>query len=576
MDYTFFISMLSYTALASLVAWAFASVTWGFFPLLVFRYLRLIVHLISFWCYRPSPVLKEPTFTADDVTVIIPTVDPNDNDLLLCLESILLNRPREIRIVTVGEANLQSAEEKAARFRAGFPSVKITVSAISSPGNKRKQVASVLPDIRTAITISADASVCWPNNQFIPAVIAPLEDPKVGAVAPHKRVHRLGTDFSWKSFWNFMGCLYLQRHNWELRASNAVDDGLFVISGRTAVFRTEILQDPDFLHEYLNEKMFFGLLPIPNVDDDNFVTRWLVTKGWKMKFQEAPNSTMEVLTLGTWPKFFDQLKRWSRTTIRSNTASLLTERTVYRAQPWSVYAVYLTGLTNFALFWDPLILWTLSKTSFYSKETMTIMVVWILMSKLFKLLPHFYRHPADLIYLPGYYVFAYAHSLIKLYSVLTFWKTNWGGRNLDTEAGNKPALTAADFIYNADSDSDYESTDGSRENAAPEGGNHQLWLSFLNHLPPTVARLFSRVWSPTTAPAVDNSTNANDSDPYSPNNDLSDLERWWARNLELAAEEEREEVRKEIRFRRRYLPRKSITVGKGKGFNKAAPPPAPV
>ena len=33
--------------------------------------------------------------------------------------------------------------------------------------------------------------------------------------------------------------------------------------------------------------------------------------------------------------------------------------------------------------------------------------------------------------LPGYFLFAYFHSLIKLYAGLTFWETNWCGRNLD-------------------------------------------------------------------------------------------------------------------------------------------------
>lgn len=43
--------------------------------------------------------------------------------------------------------------------------------------------------------------------------------------------------------------------------------------------------------------------------------------------------------------------------------------------------------------------------------------------------------------LPGYFAFAYFHSLIKLYAGLTFWETNWGGRNLsavNTQTGGGP------------------------------------------------------------------------------------------------------------------------------------------
>lgn len=469
-----------------------------FLALLVFRYLRLIVHLISFWRYRPSPVLDNATFSASDVSVVIPTVDPNDSDFLPCLESILMNGPREVCIVTVGDANRELAEEKASQFRTGFPGVDITVSAIKE-FNKRKQIASVLPNIRTAITILADDHVFWPTQNFVRSVIAPFEDPKIGAVAPHKRVHRVTTGFGWASYWNFLGCIYLLRHNFELRATNAMDGGLFVISGRTAAFRTHILQDPEFLYGFTNERLFFGLFSLPNADDDNFITRWLVRKGWQLKFQQCRNSTMET-TLGTYPKFLSQALRWTRTTVRSNSASLLTDRTVWKAQPWCVYAVYLTSFVNFALFYDAALFYTLSKTTFFDKQALVAMVIWVLGSKLFKLVPHFYRHPADLIYLPGYYIFAYAHSLIKLWAMLTFWNTHWGGRTLEP-------VEEVDFVQNSFGLA-YDEASTSESVSEPESlpGGHA-----------------TQVPRPSAF------------------SDAVGLEEWWANNLALAAEEERAE-----------------------------------
>lgn len=55
------------------------------------------------------------------------------------------------------------------------------------------------------------------------------------------------------------------------------------------------------------------------------------------------------------------------------------------------------------------------------------------MSKLVKPWPHFWQYPRDLIYLPGYILFGYAHSLIKLYALITFWDVAWGGRTLSKE-----------------------------------------------------------------------------------------------------------------------------------------------
>lgn len=85
----------------------------------------------------------------------------------------------------------------------------------------------------------------------------------------------------------------------------------------------------------------------------------------------------------------------------------------------------LAGLTNFAFLIDGLLL-TLNP------GRTGPLVFWILATKLVKLMPHFRRHPRDLVFFPAYVVWAYYHSLaIKLRALLTFYNTNWTGRNLD-------------------------------------------------------------------------------------------------------------------------------------------------
>lgn len=54
--------------------------SWGkwtlvFVFLLLFRYVRLLVNILGFWAYRPTPLPKLATITAEDVTVIVPTID---------------------------------------------------------------------------------------------------------------------------------------------------------------------------------------------------------------------------------------------------------------------------------------------------------------------------------------------------------------------------------------------------------------------------------------------------------------------------------------------------------------------
>lgn len=40
----------------------------------LFRYTRLIVNCISHWTFRPIPIPETPTYTSDDVTIILPTI----------------------------------------------------------------------------------------------------------------------------------------------------------------------------------------------------------------------------------------------------------------------------------------------------------------------------------------------------------------------------------------------------------------------------------------------------------------------------------------------------------------------
>ena len=68
----------------------------------------------------------------------------------------------------------------------------------------------------------------------------------------------MSPEFSWADFWNFIGTLYLERHNFEIAATNNIDGGVFCLSGRTSAHRTQILQDPKFIYKFLNEYIFWG------------------------------------------------------------------------------------------------------------------------------------------------------------------------------------------------------------------------------------------------------------------------------------------------------------------------------
>ena len=221
-----------------------------------------------------------------------------------CVESIVQTLPAAIHIVTVGKEQEKKARAVISPLILGFPNIRFTVSH-SQVASKRQQVAIALLSITTPITVLADDHVIWPSPKFLRATVAPFDqDIRIGGVGTKKRGIRFKNLGLWHGFWNVMGALYLERHNFEHSASNAIDSSVLVISGRTCAYRTHILQDPNLLDGYLNERFFLGFWGPLNSDDDNFLTRALVKQGYKIKFQNTSDATI-LCEVGNTPNILD-------------------------------------------------------------------------------------------------------------------------------------------------------------------------------------------------------------------------------------------------------------------------------
>jgi hypothetical protein len=68
-------------------------------------------------------------------------------------------------------------------------------------------------------------------------------------------------------------------------------------------------------------------------------------------------------------------------------------------------------------------------------------------------MPYFWRYPTDFFLfffpIPAYPLFAYCHSILKLWAGITFWNHSWTGRNLgqsskDFSITSKAAAAKAD------------------------------------------------------------------------------------------------------------------------------------
>ncbi|KAK0703285.1 glycosyltransferase like family 2-domain-containing protein [Lasiosphaeria miniovina] len=430
---TLFVGMLLHKAVTYLAgndSWVY----W-FLVLFTWRYLRLVINLAGFWSYQASPILATHTYTPNkDVTVIVPTIDPGQ-EFEDCVLSIARNYPAKIIIATVGNVLRTKVLAAIKPMEEAYQNTKFEVLTTYVP-NKRAQVANAARVVKTNITVMVDDHVFW-GHKMLESLLLPFEeDLNVGLVGTNKRARRMNGLGTWQRIWNTLGALYLERHNFEIRATNTIDGGVFVVSTRTCAILTDILHHDDFLPGFENERFLLGWLGPLSPDDDNYVTRFVVRHNFGIKIQYTPDTLMET-TVGVasppYRKFLGQCRRWSRTTWRSNACSLFTDRSIYISQPYCVYAVFLTSLTNFAAVIDPALVYLLKQSLWfaaYPKLAIGSLVAWILLSKAVKVFAYFRRHPQDIWLFPVQVCWGYFHSLIKLWALLTFWDGAWSGRNL--------------------------------------------------------------------------------------------------------------------------------------------------
>ncbi|KAI9660910.1 MAG: Type 2 glycosyltransferase [Bathelium mastoideum] len=281
-----------------------------------------------------------------------------------------------------------------------------------------------IPEVRTKITIFADDDVFWPTK-LLDWILAPFEDEHMGGVGTSQRLRRETRP----TIWNFLGACYLERRNFDIGACTHVDGGLPCLSGRTVAYRTAILQKGDFMYGFQNEMWRSYQL---NADDDNFITRWMVSHGWKTHVQYHKEAEVRT-TLEDNQKFIRQCLRWSRSNWRSNITSMFVEGHVWWRQPWSTYAVQQTTLTGWSLPVDATLLYlclraTENWQSRYREYALFLQIAWMLGSKFVKLFGHFIRYPEDVVLFPVYVLFGYFHCFIKLYAMFTLSETAWGSR----------------------------------------------------------------------------------------------------------------------------------------------------
>ena len=214
-----------------------------FLALFLFRYVRLWVNLASNWTYTPIQPVDDPTITSKDMTVIIPTVAENLQQLKETVQSAYRLEPLELLLVTP-----DSRVKRVYQMVEELGSPKIIQVLSVSQANKRRQLCRAIPEVETKITLLLDDDV-WLPEKFTKWILAPFEDPRVGGVGTNQQIRR----FNRSNIWEFLGAIYLVRRNFDCTACNWIDGGLPCLSGRAVAYRSEILQDPNFTYGFTHE-----------------------------------------------------------------------------------------------------------------------------------------------------------------------------------------------------------------------------------------------------------------------------------------------------------------------------------
>jgi hypothetical protein len=319
-----------------------------------------------------------------------------------------------------------------------------------------------------------DDDAVWVDT-FLETVILPFQYVHIGGVGV-KQVAHLKT---WWNLTDILADMRLSVRYLELRATTTVDQGCSCISGRTGIYLTSLVNNPEFMHEFLNEK-FFGMQTLSG--DDKFLTRWVVNHGFKT-YHQLHNVSKLTTTFESGGKLMQQLIRWSRNTWRSDIKNLFIERKIWAACPFTSIVMLDKFYTPFFLLFGPTYVLIFFFINGMNYIVLVAYVIWLLVSRAVRLCYHFAEHPGQIVYLPFFVVFQYLQALIRVYALLTLYNRSWGTRQVTVGKDGKVARTGEMKDMEEDSDDESQSERDSQvfnrpvanlRNYHPVSGNNHM------------------------------------------------------------------------------------------------------
>jgi cellulose synthase/poly-beta-1,6-N-acetylglucosamine synthase-like glycosyltransferase len=367
--------------------------------------------------YRPIlPGYFEP------ITVVVPVYQEDPEIFVAAIRSWLMNPV--VEVICVIDVTDEVCQEIARRYENLWGRIRTIVTDI--PG-KRDALVKGWQAATTPLVALVDSDTIWDKDVAF-WVTAPFQDPEVGGVGTRQNVYKP------HGLWQNVADLYLDyRYYDEIAGQSALGQAVSCLSGRTAVYRRHLLLE--YEEQFLNET-FRGIQCMSG--DDKRLTTLLIENGHKTILQR------EARVWSTFPselwRFTQQRIRWARNTWRSDLRAM--GGRWFWGHRYLAFTTVDKSISGFTLLVAPIIFGLALATEEW--RIALIIGVWWLVSRAFKLLPHFGRKPQNIVLLPLFIAISIYMSLIKIFALLTISQHKWLTRDVAVVDGEVQRVSSGE------------------------------------------------------------------------------------------------------------------------------------
>lgn len=333
------------------------------------------------------------------LSVVVPVYQEDPEIFAHAIESWLHNRVDEVILVI--DSSDAACQEVARRY-------PVTVIVTDVPG-KRHALRTGWEAASTPLVALVDSDTIWAYD-VADQVCMPFADHAVGGVSTRQNVYNP------KGFLQHVNDMYLDyRYFDENAAQTAAGQALSCISGRTAVYRRQLLL------QVADEFMAETFLGVPCMSgDDKCLTSLILKRGYRTVLQRSARvwSTFP----GTPGTFLRQRLRWARNTWRSDLRALFLERWAWR-HPFLAFTMLDKAVASFTLLAAP----TFMTLAVVRRDWMFVamLAIWWWVSRSVKMLPHLRRRPLSLLLIPPFVLLSFVMAVVKIVALCTVRRQRW-------------------------------------------------------------------------------------------------------------------------------------------------------